>query len=75
MPHCLGQWEGEQQSEQSSMTPGGSMVSKCGCEEVNASDYRLWLLSFYLTTTCLNPVSAYLSLPSRAGVCSDPADP
>lgn len=72
---CLGPWEGEQLSEQSSMTPGGSMVSKCGCEEVNVSDYRLWFLSFYLTTTCLNPLSAYLSLSSRASVCSDPADP
>lgn len=72
---CLGLWEGELQSEQSSMTPGGSMVSKCGCEEVNASDYRLWFFSFYLTTTCLNPVSPYLSLSSRACVCSDPADP
>lgn len=72
---CLGPWEGELQSEQSNMTPGGSTVSKCGCEEVNVADYRLWFLSFYLTTTCLNPPSAYLFLSSRAGVCSDPADP
>lgn len=72
---CLGPWEGEQQSERSSMTPGGSMVSECGCKEVNIADYGLWSLCFYLTTTCLNPVFAYLSLSSRAGVCADPADP
>lgn len=61
------------------MIPGGSTVSKCGCEEVNVADYRLRFLLFffflYLTTTCLNPLSAYLFLSSRAGVCSDPADP
>lgn len=72
---CLGPWVGEQQSERSSMTPGGSMVSECGCKEVNIADYGLWSLCFYLTTTCLNPVFAYLSLSSRAGVCADPADP
>lgn len=72
---CLGLWEEEQQSGQSSMTPGGSTVSKCGCEEVNVADYRLWFLSFYLTTTCLNPLSVYLVSSSRACVCSDPADP
>lgn len=44
-PLCLGPWEAEQRSERSSTTPGGSTVSKCGCEEVNAADYRLWFLS------------------------------
>lgn len=72
---CLGPWEGEQPSERSSMTPGGSTVSKCRSEVVNASDYTLRFLLFYLTITCLNPLSAYLALSSRARVCSDPADP
>lgn len=45
------------------MTPGGSTVSKCGCEEVNVDDYRLWFLSFYLTTTCLNPLASICFYP------------
>lgn len=29
------------------MIPGGSTVSKCGCEEVNVADYRLRFLLFF----------------------------
>lgn len=72
---CSGPWEGGQPSGRSSMTPGGWTVSQRGCEELNADDCRLWILSFYLTTACFNPLSAYVLLSSRACVYSDPADP
>lgn len=39
------------------------MVSKCGCEQVNVADYRLWLLSFYMTATCLNPLVLSVFIP------------
>lgn len=59
---CLGPWEGGQPSGRSSMTPGGWTVSKGGREELNADDCRLWILSFYLTTACFNPLPLPLCL-------------
>lgn len=69
----LGPWEGGQQSGRSSMIPGGSTVSKCGCEEVK----RQWLhvldplISFWQLLVSI----PFLLLSSRAGVYPDPADP